>query len=133
MAENTVDRSGLPETTPSREIVQETREPARYLLPAVDIYETADGLTVVADVPGVGKDDLDIRVEDNVLTILGRVDRREPENVVRREFGLASYWRQFTLGDAVDRDRIEANLEQGVLSLRLPKAERARPRQIKIA
>jgi HSP20 family protein len=130
MAENTVTKGKRP--LPDDERLPATRQRSRFLSPAVDIYEADDALMVVADVPGLERDDLDISVEDRLLTIHGRLRREEPENLLAREFALHDYFRQFTLGDRVDRDRIEASLEQGVLTLRLPHAEHAKPRRIAV-
>jgi len=110
----------------------ETREPTRYIVPAVDIYETPDGLTLVADVPGVGKDGLDVKVEDSILTIRGRVDEKTRPDATYEEFELADYFRQFELSEVVDQGKISAQLRHGVLTLTLPKAEKAKPRKIDI-
>jgi len=130
MAEQTVDRGSVPaersEQTPA------TREPERYLTPAVDIYESDDRLTVVADMPGVGKDDVDVRLEDDVLSIVGNVSHPQRANPTYEEYGLLNYHRQFRLNEAVDRDRIEAELKHGVLTLTLPKTDAARPRRIEV-
>jgi len=109
-----------------------TRDETRYIAPPVDIYETDDALTVVADLPGVDKDGVDIRVEDNVLTIKGKADYNPPENILLGEFNLQGYYRQFQLTDEVDQSRISAESKNGVLAIRLPKAERSKPRQIKV-
>lgn len=130
MAEQTVNTGPVP--TRSKSGQTPTRERFRYLVPAVDIFETDQGLTVVADLPGVDKKDLEIRVENDLLTIQGRISRARRDNLVSREFELLDYFRQFTLGDKVDRDKIEANLEKGVLTLNLPKAEHARPKRIEV-
>jgi HSP20 family protein len=131
MAENTVTRNKMPARA-ERDRMPATRETSRYLSPAVDIYEDKEGLVVVADVPGLERGDLDISVEDNVLTIHGRLERRQPEHLLLQEFVLSDYFRQFTLGDKVDRDHITATLEQGVLTLKLPQAEHAKPRRIAV-
>jgi HSP20 family molecular chaperone IbpA len=130
MAENTTDQGPVPETRPDR--TPGTREPERYLVPAVDIYETDNELTLVADVPGVEKDGLDIRIEDGVLTVHGRVPRRERENATSAEYDLLEYFRQFRLGSVVDPAHIRAELKHGVLTLHVPKAPQARRRQIKV-
>jgi len=131
MAENTVNKGNLP-VTDQGDRMPATREASRYLAPAVDIYEAGDQLVVVADVPGLQKDDLDISVENDILTIHGRMSRPQSATLVSREFALYDYFRQFTLGDKVDRDRIAAVLEQGVLTLKLPFAEHAKPKRIKV-
>ncbi len=109
-----------------------TRDETRYIAPPVDIYETEDALVVVADLPGVSKDSIDIRVEDGILTIKGRADYSAQANIVRGEFTLQGYYRQFQLSDDVDQSKISAESKNGVLTIRLPKAEKSRPRQIKV-
>ncbi|MEZ4388022.1 MAG: Hsp20/alpha crystallin family protein [Candidatus Krumholzibacteriia bacterium] len=131
MAENTVTRGNLP-VHDEGEQRPATRQRSLFLTPAVDIYESKDGLVVVADVPGLKREDLDITVEENVLTIHGRMSREEPEPLQAREYTLHDYFRQFTLGDRVDRDKIHATLEHGVLTLKLPHAEHAKPKRIAV-
>jgi HSP20 family protein len=131
MAENTVNQGNLP-VRGEDERMPATRDRSRYLSPAVDIYEDAGDLVVIADVPGLKKDDLDISVENDVLTIRGRMERGARGNLLSQEYALYDYFRQFTLGEKIDRTKIEATLEQGVLSLRLPAAEEAKPRRIEV-
>lgn len=116
-----------------RHDVESTR-PGRVFSPAVDIYETDDALTLVADMPGVRAEHLDIDLRENVLTIDGRVDVRTNENErpLMQEYAIGSYRSEFRLTELIDRDRIAASLKDGVLRLTLPKAERARPRKIEI-
>lgn len=109
-----------------------TREETRYIVPPVDIYETDDGLTVVVDLPGVDKDSVDVRVEDNVLTIKGQADYEPPANLRLGEFNLQGYFRQFQLTDEVNQGKISAESKNGVLAIHLPKAEKTKPRQIKV-
>ncbi len=109
-----------------------TRDESRYIAPPVDIYETDDALVVVADLPGVGRDGIDIRVEDNVLTIKGRAEYSPQATLLRQEFHLEGYYRQFQLSDEVDQNRISAETKNGVLTIRLPKAERSKPKQVKV-
>ena len=109
-----------------------TREEGRYLTPPVDIYETEDALVVVADVPGARRDDVELRVDDGVLTIAARSNYAVPEDPLYREFDLATYHRQFRLSDAVDTERIAAEMKHGVLRVTIPKAERMRPRTIPV-
>jgi len=111
--------------------VVSTREPDRYLIPAVDIYETDDGLVLHADMPGVDKKNLQIRVEGGVLTI--RADIPESKKTpAYEEYRLHSYFRQFTLSDKVDQEKITAELKHGVLTLSVPKAEEAKPKMIEV-
>ena len=102
-------------------------------VPPVDIYETERGLAVLADLPGVARGDLNIHVEDGVLTIQGKTSRQTPPgSMLHREYELVNYFRQFELSEKVDRARIGAALKHGVLTLDLPTAEEARPRQIEV-
>jgi HSP20 family protein len=109
-----------------------TRDEARYLAPPVDIYETEDAIMVVADLPGVSHDEVDVRIEDGILTIKGRSDYEPPADLVRGEFSLQGYFRQFQLSDEVNQEGISAQSKNGVLTIRLPKAEKSKPRQIKV-
>jgi HSP20 family protein len=119
------------------EIKKDDGEPTKagvYYSPAVDIFETDDAITLLADLPGVEKDGLDINVEDRQLTITGLVkepeERRQP---VYSEYGIGGYTRNFKLGDTIDQSKISASLKDGVLELVLPKADRLKPRKIEIA
>ena len=104
-----------------------------FFSPTVDIYETEDAITVLADLPGVDKDKLDINVEDKQLTITGLVSPVEDRlQSVYTEYNLGGYTRSFKLGDTIDQSKINASLKDGVLTLDLPKAERLKPRKIEI-
>jgi len=102
--------------------------------PVVDIFESEQQIKLLADMPGVKPEDLKIDLNDNVLTIIGDVKSPEhaDERVVLREYGTGRYYRQFTISDAIDQSKIEAQLKDGVLSLTLPKAEAAKPRKITV-
>jgi HSP20 family protein len=117
---------------------QSLRAPGReteYVSPAVDIYETENAHVVLADLPGVSREGLEIHVEREHLTIRGRVNEGEPTSgkPAHREFRLRDYYRAFTLADEIDTDRIAASLADGVLRLELPKSSRARVRRIPVA
>ena len=129
MAEKTVPQYAAEQDTSEKE---NTRSQERYVTPAVDIYETLDGLVVKADLPGVTKDGLDLRVENNLLTIRGRASHCAPGEMLYREYQLANFFRQFELSDKVDQQSISAELKHGVLTLNLPKAEEAKPRKIEV-
>ncbi|MBN1420074.1 MAG: Hsp20/alpha crystallin family protein [Planctomycetes bacterium] len=131
MAEKTIPDKNVPARSRAEELPA-TREAARYLAPAVDIYETEAGLTLVADMPGVMKDGLDIRVKDGVLTIVGEVGPAKRTDPSYQEYELASYFREFILSDEVDADKIGAELKHGVLTVQLPRAERAKPKKIEV-
>ncbi|MBW1999495.1 MAG: Hsp20/alpha crystallin family protein [Deltaproteobacteria bacterium] len=112
----------------------EQTRPGLVFTPAVDIFETEKEITLVADMPGVKSDDLNISLNDNVLTLEGEVAAPEgaDEVDVLREYRTGKYYRQFTLSQVIDQSKIEAELKDGVLTLRLPKVEAAVPRKIAI-
>ena len=104
------------------------------LLPPVDIYEDETGFTLTADLPGVSKECLGVKVNGDNLLIEGDVSVPAPQDMelVYAEILASSYRRSFTLSRELDASKIEANLKDGVLKLRIPKAEEARPRKIEI-
>lgn len=103
------------------------------LTPAVDIHETEEGMVLTADLPRVSKDNLEISVEHNVLTLHGRVDNVEPAgSPIHREIRRGDYFRSFILSDDLDTEQIAAKLDAGVLTLRIPKSARLRPRKIAV-
>lgn len=103
-------------------------------MPAVDIFETEREITVMADMPGVKSDNLSIDLNNDVLTLSGRVEPygKPEEEPLLTEFQTGNYYRQFTLSDIIDQGKIEADMKNGELRLKLPKAEKARPRKIEI-
>jgi HSP20 family protein len=119
------------------EIEKREGDPIRqgvFYSPAVDIFESEEAITLIADVPGVDKEKLDIKVEDRKLTITGLVDETEERlRPVYTEYGIGGYTRGFTLSDAIDDSKIKASYENGVLTLSLPKAERHKTRKIEVA
>jgi HSP20 family protein len=103
--------------------------------PAVDIYETENELVVKADLPDMNPQDLDIRVENNILTIRGerKFEKRvSEENYLRVERAYGSFARSFTLANTVNSEAIKADYQNGVLTLSIPKREEAKPKQIKV-
>ena len=106
----------------------------RALLPAVDVVEDATGITLYADLPGVARDRLSLRVEADTLTIEGDVSLPVPQDMQasHAEIEQARYRRRFTLSKELDADKIGAELSQGVLRVRIPKAEHAQPRRIEV-
>lgn len=111
----------------------EQTKTAPVFVPAVDIHETETSLTLTADMPGVQANGLTIDLEDSVLTIRGETAEPAANRQVRyREYQEGNYYRQFTLGEVIDQAKISASLKDGVLTLELPKAEKAKPRQIKV-
>jgi HSP20 family protein len=112
----------------------EATRPGVLLTPPVDIFEDADSITVLADMPGVAPGRLKIDLHEGVLTITGHAGPQEGSNevTVLQEYPSGTFQRSFTLSEAIDQGQIRATLKHGVLRLRLPKAERAKPRQITI-
>ena len=104
-----------------------------YFTPAVDIYESDAEVVLLADMPGVEPDKVDIDLKDDTLSLVGRVTA-EPEegNSLLREYRTGNYFRNFRISDVVDREKISAFMKDGVLRLVLPKAEKAKPRKIQI-
>lgn len=129
MVDKSITNSGEQRAPERRE---ETRSPERYLRPVVDIVETEEGLTITADLPGVGKDGLDVGIDKGILTIQGKVSSDAHGTDVYREFELMGYYRQFQLPEVIDQDRTSAEYANGVLTLRLLKAEAAKPRRIEV-
>lgn len=106
---------------------------AAHFSPRVDIVETEHELTMYADLPGVVPEHLDVRYNDAQLTIHGRVAARRPAGPwLRKEYELGDFHRVFTVGETIDASRISAELKDGVLTLHLPKVERAKPRRIEV-
>ena len=104
------------------------------LMPPVDVFEDATGITLLADLPGVPKDRLHLQVEAETLTIEGEVALEVPEGMeaTHAEVNLPRYRRVFTLSRELDTDKVSAELRNGVLTLRIPKAEHAQPRRIQV-
>lgn len=112
----------------------ETARGARLYRPLADIREGDHGVTLAVEMPGVGPDDVEIELERRVLTIRGRGRVTSPEGyrLVYAEYGEGDYERAFTLSDEIDAQAIEASMQNGVLTLTLPRAEAAKPKQIKV-
>jgi HSP20 family protein len=104
-----------------------------YFRPRVDIYETEKELTLVADLPGVKADDLDIDLREDTLTILGKVEHEEVGRYLIKEYNVGSFYRQFAMSEVIDQEKIAANMKDGVLTLKLPKVEKAQPRKITVS
>ena len=113
---------------------QESTIPARVFVPTADIYESQDALTVILEIPGVEKDNVDVRVEEGMLNIEGRLDLAKYQGLLPlyTEYNIGHYARSFRLSSKIDQTKIAADLKDGVLSLTLPKAEEAKPRSIKV-
>jgi len=112
----------------------EGTRPGPVFIPAVDILETQTELIVLADMPGVDSRNVDIDLRDNQLTLTGKVEPIEGEKEVSlyKEFNWGDYFRQFTLSDVIDQNKITAKMEAGVLRLTLPKVEKKKPQKITV-
>jgi HSP20 family protein len=103
-----------------------------FVTPGVNILETTDAYILEAEMPGVNKDGLNIRVEGNILTLAGRRQPALEAHLLYRESGLADFRRVFELDPSIDTGKISARIEQGILSVTLPKAEEGKPRRIEV-
>jgi HSP20 family molecular chaperone IbpA len=126
---NEVPASSTNDTVPAPQA-----PPRSVCAPPIDIFETDTGLVLHADLPGVGGDDLELQVQDNKLTLFGRVAPPAPENarLIHQEYRVSDFLRSFILSDEVDHERIEAKLNNGVLEVTLPRAAKAEPRRIQV-
>lgn len=117
-------------------MAEEKEKPAenlRRLAPRVDIYETPDSVVLLADMPGVTKEDLQLDINEDELAIRGAFEEQNSDGeklIAERVYG--EYYRSFTLGDTINREKIIAKLDNGVLTLTLPKQEKVKPRKISI-
>lgn len=113
---------------PLPEGVERTQE-GRVFVPSSDIYETNENVVLVADMPGVAADNVDITLENGVLTIKGRVDNVAVEgDIVYQEYDVGDFQRSFSLSDQIDGEKIQASMNAGVLTVTLPKATPSRKR-----
>lgn len=112
---------------------ERTRETACFI-PRADIYETDDDIVILADVPGVDENSIDITLEKNILTLNAFVNDGQPNDysLAFAEYAVGDYTRSFKLSDEIDREGIEATVRNGVLRLRLPKAGPAKARKISV-
>ncbi len=111
---------------------EETRSNEKYIRPAVNIIETEDGLVLTADIPGATKELLDVNVEKGILTISAPAKHTLPGNSAYREFELANYYRQFAIPESLNHEKAKAEYTNGILTLRVPKAEIAKPKRVEI-
>ena len=113
---------------------QESTVPLRSFLPVSDIFETDHALNVVLEMPGVAKENVDIDIDNDVLKVSGRIDIAKYEGLqpVYTEYNIGNYSRSFQLSNKVDQDGIKAELKDGVMTLVLPKSEKAKPRRISV-
>ncbi len=113
---------------------QESTVPARAYLPVTDIFETGSALMLALEMPGVDREKLNVELENGVLTITGEIDFAKYDGLypVYTEYNIGNYARSFELSSDIDQDRITAEFNDGVVMLTLPKAEKAKPRKIKV-
>ena len=116
------------------ETKQEATIPARVFIPTADIYEDENELTLILEMPGVDKGNVEVSVEDGVLRVGGRLDFSKYQGLqpLYTEYNIGHYSRSFTLSNQIDQDKIAAEMKDGVLSLKLPKVEQAKPRTIQV-
>lgn len=112
----------------------ETTRARRVFIPRTDIIEKVDSIVLIADMPGVDEQHVDITLEKGVLTVFGTVDAEYHQDyrVAYAEYGIGDYRRSFTVTDEIDQDKIEATVKDGVLRLILPKAEEVKPKKITV-
>ena len=129
MAANSLTERNDERNVQSRE---ETRSNEKYIRPAMNIIETEEGLVLTAEIPGAAKDSLDVNVEKGVLIISAPARNDLPGTSAYREFELANYYRQFTIPESLDHEKAKAEYANGILTLRVPKAEVAKPKRIAV-
>ena len=111
----------------------ETTKREKYFIPAVDIFESETDVTVIAEMPGVTAEGIEVTLEDNVLTLKGKKEAElETGRVLLQEYESGNYQRRFTVAETIDQDKIKASMNNGMLRITLPKAEPAKPRRIEV-
>lgn len=116
------------------QLTTQAERDTQYIVPPVDVFEDEAGITVLADLPGVKKEALELKVEGTSLTLAGAITPEVPDGLdpIYAEVRAANYRRAFTLSRELDTARIDAQLKNGVLRLRIPKLEHAQPRRIEV-
>ena len=114
--------------------MQESTVPARTYVPVTDIFETEQALTVVMEMPGVDKQNVEVTVANDLLSVVGRIEFAKYESLqpVYTEYNIGNYARTFQLSGKIDQSKISADIKDGVITLVLSKAEEAKPRKIKV-
>ena len=114
--------------------VGEVTKPEKYYVPAVDIYETKEAVTVLAEMPGVSREGGEVDLEDDTLIIRSKMGSQDfgGETILLQEFETGNYLRKFTVAETIDQDKIDARMADGVLTLVLPKLAPAAPRKIEV-
>jgi HSP20 family protein len=103
-----------------------------FFVPSVDIIENSDKIVLVADMPGVSKDNVDIHLEEGILRLQGNVSGNAPGEYVLSEYSIGNYYRTFALSADIDQSGIKANMKNGVLRIVLPKSDKSKPRKITV-
>jgi HSP20 family protein len=120
-----------------REVEKKTEgtTPGRTFVPVTDIFETPEALTVVLEMPGVDRNSIEASVEDDIVTIEGRIDFSKYEGMqpVYTEYNVGHYARSFQISNKVDQSKISAQMKDGVVTIVLPKSEQAKPRKIQVS
>lgn len=129
MAADSLTKRNSEDKAPSRE---ETRSNDTFIRPAVNIIETEEGLVLTADIPGATKESLDINVEKGILTISAPAAYKPLGTPTYREFELGSYYRQFSIPESLDHEKAKAEYANGILTLRVPKAQAVKPKRIAV-
>ena len=111
---------------------EQTRSRTGYQTPPVDIFEDDNGLVVIADLPGVNRDDLNVSVNRGVLTIEARAKHLASTEPTYREYELTGFFREFRLPQAMDTSQVSAELASGVLTIRIPRSEQAKPHVVEV-
>ncbi|MBD3184278.1 Hsp20 family protein [Candidatus Poribacteria bacterium] len=115
------------------ETIEDVKQDLRQIVPPVDIYETTDEVVLIADVPGLNKDSVELNIDKDELTIKGTFPKPDSEGEkLISECPYGEYFRTFVLADTISKDKISAQMENGVLTLTLPKQERVKPKKIEI-
>lgn len=130
MADNDIQVKEKQEAVTSAELTK----PGPVFTPAVDIFETGQDIVLLADMPGVTPETLDIDLRENTLTLTGEVGLPETkeEQEILSEYEIGKFYRQFSLSEVIDQEKIDAKLDNGVLRLTLPKVEKVKPRKITV-
>jgi len=113
--------------------IKSKEERSQYLIPSVNIYETENEYVLTAELPGVNKENLNVSIDNKTLIIEGKIENyTENLTLEHEEYTVANYYRTFNVGESIDKEKIEAVIKNGVLTLTLPKAPEIKPRKIDI-
>jgi HSP20 family protein len=128
MEDKDMQTQGKKEVKTQGELTQE----GPFFVPNIDIMEDEDNIVLLADMPGVDKSNIDIRVEDGQLRIQGKVTKEEPGEYILSEYSIGDYYSNFALSTTIDPSGIKASIKNGVLRVVLPKSDKSKPRKITI-